>query len=211
MPAGARHLPRTACALLAALLVAGALAGCGSGGGGSSSTALPLTGPGGFEGAELPGGLPAAGFTLHDQHGTAVSLSALRGHAVVLAFLRTGCRACTLIAQQLRGALDQLSEPAPVLIVSVDPAADTPAAVQSFLAATGLAGRARYLTGPASALPAVWRDYHVTTPSAAGQAAFERGAIVVLIDRSGRERVLYGQEQLTPEVLAHDIGQLQTG
>jgi hypothetical protein len=31
---------------------------------------------------------------------------------------------------------------------------------------------------------------------------------VLLVDRRGRERVLFGLEQLTPESLAHDIGRL---
>jgi len=32
--------------------------------------------------------------------------------------------------------------------------------------------------------------------------------VVVLLDRSGRARVLFGPEQLTPEALAHDIRKL---
>jgi hypothetical protein len=34
---------------------------------------------------------------------------------------------------------------------------------------------------------------------------------VLLIDSHGSRRVLFGQEQLTPEALAHDIGKLQAG
>ena len=71
-----------------------------------------------------------------------MSLAALRGKPVVLAFLYTRCGApCTLIAQQIRGALDELRRPAAVVIVSADPAGDTPASVRSFLAATSLSGR----------------------------------------------------------------------
>jgi hypothetical protein len=50
----------------------------------------------------------------------------------------------------------------------------------------------------------------VVTP-AAGRAAFERSASVLLIDGRGLERVIYQQEQLTPESLAHDIRSLQAG
>ena len=53
----------------------------------------------------------------------------------------------------------------------------------------------------------VWRAYHVT-PLGAGATAFARSAFVLLIDARGEERVLFGQEQLTPEALAHDIGRL---
>jgi hypothetical protein len=50
----------------------------------------------------------------------------------------------------------------------------------------------------------------VATP-AQGPRAVERSQWVMLIDRSGRERVLFGMEQLTPEALAHDIRTLQAG
>ena len=76
--------------------------------------------------------------------------------------------------------------------------------MQHFLRSVGLAGRARFLIGPAPALAQVWRAYQVTTPSA-GREAFERAATVLLIDRAGFQRVLYQQEQLTPESLLRDI------
>ena len=56
-------------------------------------------------------------------------------------------------------------------------------------------------------LRGIWRAYRVRPPSD-GAAAFARSATVLLIDAQGRERVLYGPEQLTPETLAHDIGRL---
>lgn len=196
---------------LAGAALAAAGAGCGSSQTASSPTESVPLGPGGFQGAELPAGFKAPAFTLRDQRRRAVSLASLRGHVVVLTFLQTGCRGCALIAQQVRGALDQIGRDPTVLIVSVDPARDTPAAVARFLSQVGLTGRAAYLASPAGALPAVWRDYRLRTPAAHGQAAFEQSAPVILIDASGNERVLYGQEQLTPEALAHDIGRLQAG
>jgi cytochrome oxidase Cu insertion factor (SCO1/SenC/PrrC family) len=98
----------------------------------------------------------------------------------------------------------------PVLFVSVDPNADTPVSVRAFLAGVSLSGRVRYLAAPRAALAAVWRAYSITTPSA-GRKAFEAAVPVLLVDRDGRERVIYQQEQLTPEALAHDIGKLQAG
>ena len=204
-----RSIPLIAAVLaLAAALTA---SGCGSG---TSSTAGATSAPtnaGGFDGAPFPPGLLAPGFTLTDQFGRPASLASYRGQVVVLAFLDSGCApACVLIAQQIRGALDQLARPVPVLIVSVDPAADTPARVQAFLSAVSLTGRARYLAAPNAALPALWRAYRITTP-AAGRAAFEGAASVFLIDAGGHKRVIYQQEQLTPESLIHDIGRLQGG
>ena len=172
---------------------------------GPRSTEVPLT-SGGFAGAEIPVAKPAPPIALRDQYGQPVSLAALRGKPVVIAFLYTHCGApCTLIAQQIRGALDELEQPVPVLIVSADPAGDTPQAVRRFLAETSLSGRVHYLTGSPAELAGIWRSYRVK-PASAGTRAFARNAAVVLVDPQGRERVLYGTEQLTPEALAHDIG-----
>ena len=64
----------------------------------------------GFDGAALPAGVPAPGFTLTDQSGRAVSLAGYRGQVVLIAFLDSTCGpTCILIAQQIRGALDELS------------------------------------------------------------------------------------------------------
>ncbi|MGO9488376.1 MAG: SCO family protein [Solirubrobacteraceae bacterium] len=177
--------------------------------GGESSSQTQATGQGGFDGAILPVSVPAPGFQLTDQYGRSVSLAAQRGSPVLIAFLYSRCGAtCILIAQQIRGALDELARPVPVLLISADPATDTPASVRRFLAEVSLSGRVHYLTGTSAQLRRVWREYHVT-PASAGAAAFDRFATVVLVDPRGRERVLYGQEQLTPEALVHDIDKLE--
>jgi cytochrome oxidase Cu insertion factor (SCO1/SenC/PrrC family) len=56
-------------------------------------------------------------------------------------------------------------------------------------------------------LRAVWRSFHVV-PASAGRAAFDRSASVFLLDRRGRERVVFQLEQLTPEALSHDVRKL---
>ncbi len=188
------------------LLVAALLAGCG----GSHRPSATVYAVSRFEGAEVPD-TAAPELALREEGGATVRLSALRGQPVVLAFLDSTCSpGCVLVAQQIRGALDDLPRPVPVVLVSVDPRADTPARVRAFLTHVGLAGRVHYLLAPASALAKAWRAYRVTTPSA-GRAAFERALHVLLIDPRGEERVLYEQEQLTPEALAHDIRLLQGG
>jgi protein SCO1/2 len=211
------HRKRTLVALIAATTVAVALAlilliahpqsrtGAVSSGGSSPSGAISAAG---FAGATLPSGVPRHDFALQDQSGRRVSLAAFGGEVSVLAFVSSTCgAACTLIAQQIRGALDELAHPPPVLLVSVDPSGDTPARVSRFLAQVSLTSRAHYLTGPLRALRSIWREYGVRPPSA-GRAAFERSAAVTVIDRSGRARVIFGLEQLTPEGLAHDIRKL---
>jgi protein SCO1/2 len=170
----------------------------------------------GFDGALLPKGVSTPDFTLTDQSGRRVSLGQYRGRVAILTFLSTTCRpTCPLIAQQIRGALDELStdpphspSPVPVLIVSADPSADTPAAVHRFLGEAALESRVEYLTGSPSELRAVWRAYGIV-PSGLGDAESPHAAAVLLIDRAGRKRDLFQVEQLTPEGLVHDIRKLE--
>jgi len=139
-----------------------------------------------------------------------VSLSQYRGRVTILTFLSTACRpTCPLVSQQIRGALDELDgNPVPVLIVSADPAADTPAAVRRFLAEAALSGRVEYLSGMRDELQPVWRAYGIV-PAQLGDAGSPHAASVLLIDRSGQKRDLFEVEQLTPEGLAHDVRRVE--
>jgi len=213
-----RARPLLTVALGAALIAALAFAILASKGGSGTTTSPVVSVPGeeavrpasgGFDGAALPGSHPAPPFKLTDQYGLTMSLSSLRGEPVVLTFLYARCGApCVLVAQQIRGALDELGgHPARVLIVSADPAGDTAPAVRAFLAEVSLSGRVHYLTGTEARLAPIWKAYGVH-PAAVGAAAFAKYATVRLLDSRGRERVLYGPEQLTPEALAHDIRRL---
>ncbi len=174
----------------------------------------------GFDGALLPQGVSTPDFTLTDQAGRRVSLSQYRGRVAILTFLSTTCHpTCPLIAQQIRGALDELNaqpaptnpapaHPVPVLIVSANPAADTPAAVRRFLGEAALEGRVEFLTGTPAELRAVWRAYDIV-PDQLGDAESPHAAAVLLIDRAGQKRDLFQVEQLTPEGLVHDIRKLE--
>ncbi len=202
-------LPAVAVVLAVALVLLIAL----NGGGSSNTTSQTFTASAGsgFDGAALPAGRLASDFTLTDEVGRHTTLSSYRGHVVVLTFLYSTCGApCVVIAQQIRGALDDLARPIPVLIVSADPRVDTPESVRRFLAEVSLSGRVRYLTGSPAQLRSVWRAYKVV-PASAGRSAFARYASVLLIDPQGDERVLFQTEQLTPESLAHDIAKLDGG
>jgi cytochrome oxidase Cu insertion factor (SCO1/SenC/PrrC family) len=220
IPGPGRALAVALVATAALLAAATLLGGCGNSGasGGSQGTDAGSQAQGaqgaagsGFAGAALPAGIRAPRFALTDSEGRPLTLGGADPEVTLVAFLHTRCgRACVLIAQQVRGALDQLARPVRALVVSVDPRGDTPARVRRFLASVSLTGRVRWLTAPAATLARVWRAYRVVTP-AAGRTAFERSASVLLIDRAGYERVLYQQEQLTPESLRKDIGKLQAG
>jgi protein SCO1 len=158
----------------------------------------------GFAGALRPD-IPPQDFRLRDQDGRTVRLSDFRGRVVVLTFLYTTCRdTCPVMAQQIRGALDDLDAPPPALAVSVDPVNDTPGRARSFLVRQHLAGRMRFLLGTAPELAAVWRAYGIA-PQTKGR---EHSAYVVLVDPRGRQRIGFPAEHLTPEGLAHDIARL---
>jgi len=162
----------------------------------------------GFDGAPLPAAR-AHELTLTDQHGRRISLRQYRGQVTILTFLSSTCRpTCPLIAQQIRGALDELDHTVPVLIVSTNPAADTPASVHRFLGEATLIGRVEYLTGTRAELQPIWRAYDIA-PAQLGDANSPHAASVLLIDRAGQKRDLFQVEQLTPEALAHDIRKLE--
>ena len=206
--------PRLILAVIAIplILAAVAFAIVAGSGGSSPPTVTVSSGPGtGFDGAALPPGEVAPAFTLTDQRGKRVSLSSLRGRPVVIAFPYTRCRhSCVVLAEQIRGALDELAKAPAVLFITADPATDTPTRIRAFLERVSLTGRASYLTGTADELRQVWREYHVR-PASDGAATYAKYATVLLLDGRGEERVLYQEEQLTPEALAHDIRKLESG
>jgi protein SCO1/2 len=218
MPERPRPAPRTliiAAAILAVVVLAliAVLSASGTKGSSASTASQASSGPeSGFDGAAFPVAVSAPRFTLSDQYGHRVSLSEYRGRVVILTFLYSTCGdTCVVIAQQIRGALDELGEehrrlPA-VLIVSADPAADSAAHVRSFLSEASLNGRVQYLTGSLSQLRPIWHAYSVK-PASVGARLFDEYAPVYLLDPLGRKRVLFELEELTPESLTHDVGKL---
>lgn len=199
------RVPRNTAA--AALATAIALIGTGCGSHGATSTS--------FDGAIFPAGVRAPNFTLPDLGGRPVSLRAQRGHVVALVFMPGDCRTCLLVAEQLRGALDELESHPPraanlhTILINTDPAV-APARLRAFLAKNELLGRVSYLTASQARLQPVWNAYHAIKPGSSATAA-EDAITVLLIDRHGTERVGFGIEQITPEGLSHDIRLLQAG
>jgi protein SCO1/2 len=161
-----------------------------------------------FNGPVMPANVRAAPFRLRDQTGQWAALSQYRGKVVILSFMHALCTgSCPIIAQQIRGALNDLGGRArdtQTLAISIEPIEDTPANVDTFLRRQHVAGTMRYLIGPRSELPRVWKAYAVQ-PVVPGS---RHSTFVFLIDRRGVERVGYDLTALTPENLAHDIGVL---
>lgn len=196
-------------ALLALALVAVLLLGSSKGGG--SGGGRPAT----FDGAAIPGEMPAPRFTLTDAHGRAVSVGAFEAGVTMLVFLPAGaqpklgadCRVCVLAAQQVRGALDELGPGTKVRTIFLSGAVPGGSA-DRLLSGSSLSKRVQYLTGGAVEVGKVWRAYRIDLPSSNSPEA-EAATTVVLIDKRGRERVAFGIEQLTPEGLSHDVRLLE--
>jgi protein SCO1 len=173
-----------------------------SGSGGSNQVTVQH----GFAGALRPAGIPPADFALRDQDGRPAALAAYRGRPVIVTFMYSTCKdTCPLMADQIRGALDEVGHDVPTLAVSVDPAGDTPLNTKRFLARHGLTGRARFLLGTRAQLAPVWRAYGIR-PQTNSDA---HSAYVLVIDKRGRQRVAFPASELTPEGLAHDVKALQ--
>lgn len=194
---------------LSALAALGLALGLSSGtrqGSGAESQADSLA-----DGAALPRGIRPAGFTLTDQRGARVSLAQYRGRVVLLSFLSPVCGPpCVLVAQQIRGALDELTQPIPALAISTDPVADTPDRVARMLDEASLGGRVRYLTGTVAQLAPIWRSYRLRVRRSDRVDLSDSSAFVLLIDKHGFERVDFPLEELTPEGLAREIRRLQS-
>ena len=163
------------------------------------------------------GKVPAPDFHLQDQNGKAVSLAQMQGKVVVLTFWYTHCPdMCPLAAEKVHQTLITLGKQAKqvaVLAVSVDPFNDTPTSARQFAQTHRLASYQNwhFLLGPQKQLQPVWKDYRIYTDAAKGASpqgqALTHMAIVYLIDKQGRERVLLPVD-FTPAQLTRDLNML---
>jgi len=193
--------------LLALVLLATTLTACG-GTSPPSVEAPPMqTTAQRFSGGALDPPRPAPPIALHDAAGRAVTLAGQRGRYVLVTFLYVNCPdVCPLIAQNLNSALRRLGaarKDVRVLAVSVDPRGDTAAAVRKYTAERGLLPEFRYLIGSRSELRRTWAAWHVlavqTKPELVDHVAY-----TALVDRSGKQRVLYDSQVKAHQVL-HDL------
>jgi cytochrome oxidase Cu insertion factor (SCO1/SenC/PrrC family) len=107
-----------------------------------------------------PSGYRAPNFSLSGQSGRFITLSALRGHVVLLAFAETDCgSSCPPVAAEFRQAAQLLGPNAHRLTLVTIPAPGSSPA-QPLETGAGLA-----LTGSRAALERVWREYGVTRPT----------------------------------------------
>jgi len=160
-----------------------------------------------FAGALRPPEIPPKDFALRDQDGATASLHQYRGQPVILTFMYSTCQnTCPIMADQIRGAMNDLGYDVPALAVSVDPRNDTPLNAKRFLLKHALVGRMRFMLGSRAQLAPIWKAYGIQPQG----SKFDHSAYVLLIDKRGRQRVGFPMSELTPEGLAHDVKVLQS-
>ncbi|MGZ4291406.1 MAG: SCO family protein [Gaiellaceae bacterium] len=192
--------------VLAFALGAVVLAGCGSSSAKPTApvvTAQQKT----FAGGELSPPRAAAPIALHDADGRPVTLAGQRGRFVLVTFIYTRCPdVCPLITKNLNAALRNLGpqrDEVRVLAVSVDPAGDTRAAVRAYTRRMRLVPEFRYLIGSRAQLRRVWAAWHVLAVAPKPDLV-DHVAYTALVDRTGKERVLYDSTVHASQVI-HDL------
>ena len=136
---------------------------------------------------------PAPDFTLTDQFGRHVSLSAFHGRVVILAFndseCTTVCPLTTTAMVDARRSLGAAGAHVTLLGVDANPKATTVSDVRAYSRAHGMLHSWRFLTAPLAQLKRVWRAYGIAVQIAAGQ--IDHTPALFEIDPQGRLRKLY--------------------
>jgi protein SCO1/2 len=147
----------------------------------------------------------APAFALRDQAGRSVSLASFRGRTVVLTFLDSLCKsACPIEGRMLASAIGQVGGAAhpQLLVVSVDPAGDTPRTVGRALRKWGLPAGTIWLLGSRAQLKPVWDAYEITVEPVSGDIV--HSTALYLLDKRGYERAGFLMP-FVPGLVADDL------
>jgi cytochrome oxidase Cu insertion factor (SCO1/SenC/PrrC family) len=146
------------------------------------------------------GGFPMSGnlapdFRLTDQFGHPFTLSSLRGHEVVLAFIDARCKTlCPLTAQIMYYAKAQLGASAAsqvdLVAVNANPTATSVTEVQSWSIQHGMLHQWEFVTGTSQQLNAVYHQYNAYVQVSSNDLV-EHDPITFIIDANGHERLYY--------------------
>ena len=157
------------------------------------SSHAPAAGPGPLHAQVtwMSGMKHAPPFTLRDQRGRSVSLRSLQGHPVLVTFLDSQCkRECPVEGRVLRDVLgDSKDTGAVLLVVSVDPWADTPVSARAFAAHARWRGNWHWLLGDRAALTPVWRGFNIAVKRVPGDVL--HSAALYVLDPRGDLRAAY--------------------
>ena len=168
----------------------------------STSTSNPPTAPSGLQGTDL-GGVRAPAFQLHDQLGRLVTLAQFAGKPVVLTFMYTHCPdVCPIMAERLHSVMLGLGADAQrvaVVAISVDPHGDTVASALNFSQVHHMVNYWHFLVGTHEELSPVWTAYAIDAQPVTATASMH-SAILYVIDKQGRERVLLDQDFTTGQL-----------
>jgi cytochrome oxidase Cu insertion factor (SCO1/SenC/PrrC family) len=139
-------------------------------------------------------GDPAPDFTLTNQFGQSVTLSSLRGHEIVMAFIDSQCKTlCPLTAQIMYDAKARLGSSATsqvmLIAVNANPAATSIAEVQAWSINHGMLHQWLFLTGTALQLQSIYHLYNVYDQVTDGQAVHD--PVIFIIDAKGREQLYF--------------------
>lgn len=187
--------------IITALLLAGALAGCG-----------PHHQR--WHAKDISGLMPDLQFHLTDDNGKAVTGENYRGRIALLFFGYTYCPDyCPTTLSRLHQAIAALPEDArksiTVLFVSVDPKRDTPAKLKQYAGYFG--PQVVGLTGDMDTLRNLTKRYRTTfsygKPDASGNYVVNHGLAVYAFDRDGAVHLLITDDESIPDLTA-DLRQL---
>lgn len=203
--------PRLLLALVAIVVVAGAVAVLSTSGGNSRPGTGIVHGvvSSRFSGSLVSPPEPERALRLRNYKGEPVNIGQYLGKAVFVTFLYTKCPdVCPIIASNLGVALNSMgtakASKVQVVAVSVDPRGDTPEAVEVFLARHGVSGRMQYLIGSAHELGRAWKAWGVGSERDAQQPQLvNHTGVVYGVSASGKITTLYAAN-FTPQEIVHD-------
>lgn len=166
-----------------------------------------------FKGSLIDPAVPAADFTLKDQHGEVFQLGSQKGKVVLIFFGYTNCPdVCPITLtdfKRIKNELGDLAEEVRFVFITVDPARDTVERLNAYLPSydPSIYG----LTGEKEQLEQVWKSYGVyqarqESGSAAGYLV-DHTARIYAIDKQGNWRLTYPFEMERSAVI-DDIRQL---
>ena len=182
---------RTVWAVLAAMVVVLVVVGVQVTGGSTSARHTPAFTLALDPGTTLSGNAPD--FTLTDQFGRPVSLSAYRGRAVVVAFNDSECTTvCPLTTSAMVAAQRMLGPAAAKMVllgIDANPSATAVADVRSYSELHGMMHSWRFLTGSLPQLRRVWHDYHIDVAIEHGQ--IDHTPALFVIDPAGKLAKVY--------------------
>lgn len=165
----------------------------------------------------LPGGKPVRGFQLIDHNGKRFDNERLKGHWTWVFFGYTHCPdACPTALAVLNAAAEGLQQQAPelplqVLMVSVDPARDTPQRLAAYVPYFNPAFIGA--TGADKELAALTRDlgivYVIHQPEP-GRSSYlvDHSTAILLINPKGELQAIFGQPHL-PQSMIDDLLKIQ--